>query len=385
MCAQQSFEAPETYIIEELDVPLQHGGPMWSIGNHFNENRTEQFNAEINSIHDEATRQLQDSPPSFVFVDSQGSDTDLNNITPSLIAPIVYPVRNRTGPPARGSMKGPYDFSVMINGANTHKNKFLWSTKVQRMYVDAECDFPLSFSWADAAPAPAYVRATVVFREPDQSQCKVETCINHQNILKNRNLPPCQKSNVLHSSRAAGARGVTYCGGPDEWFSTRVMFDDDVRTHAYRFICKNSCPGGINRRAIDIIFTLEDEMERIYGREEISVRVCACPRRDLRTDEENAPAEKQAPLKKKRKIEPKTAESKVKKVKIEVTDGDDDRVVTLPELRVRGVSTAITTLEMMKEFTAQHKRLSTDPRVLEEDAGIIADLETKISELRGNM
>lgn len=32
---------------------------------------------------------------------------------------------------------------------------------------------------------------------------------------------------------------------------------DTVRVN-YQFMCKNSCPSGMNRRAVDVIFTLED-------------------------------------------------------------------------------------------------------------------------------
>lgn len=28
----------------------------------------------------------------------------------------------------------------------------------------------------------------------------------------------------------------------------------------YQFMCKNSCPSGMNRRAVDVIFTLEDRL-----------------------------------------------------------------------------------------------------------------------------
>ncbi|XP_053617166.1 tumor protein 63 [Plodia interpunctella] len=376
----EQFEAPETCIFDEMDVIAFHtGDPMWSSQdqNGMGQYTMQQVNNE--SVHDEeATNPLPDtvSAPNFLCNNSQCSDSDLNNITPS-IAPIMFP-RMKTGPPTRSSYKGPYEFGVMINGAHTHKKKFLWSTKLQRMYVDAECDFPLIFSWSAGAPQPAFVRAVVVFRDEDQSQHRVETCVNHKSILMTKNLPDCQLRNVLHSSREPGAADVQYSGGADEWYSTVVRFDNGLSTtHAYRFICKNSCTGGINRRAISIIFTLENLSGTVLGREKMSVRVCACPRRDMRAEEGAAPARR-------RPADARAAEHKPKKVKIEITDTDDDKIVVLPELRVRGISTAITTLEMMREFTVQHKRLSTDLRVLDEDASIIADLDTKLNELRSS-
>ncbi|KAH9639758.1 hypothetical protein HF086_010964 [Spodoptera exigua] len=48
----------------------------------------------------------------------------------------------------------------------------------------------------------------------------------------------------------------------DSWYSVLVQFDrtgPEPCSHAYQFACKNSCTTGINRRAIAIIFTLEDK------------------------------------------------------------------------------------------------------------------------------
>lgn len=53
----------------------------------------------------------------------------------------------------------------------------------------------------------------------------------------------------------------------------------------YQFMCKNSCPSGMNRRAVDVIFTLEDGCGQVLGRRKLSVRVCSCPKRDKEKEE----------------------------------------------------------------------------------------------------
>lgn len=45
---------------------------------------------------------------------------------------------------------------------------------------------------------------------------------------------------------------VTLLGEPQAGMET-------VRVN-YKFMCKNSCPSGMNRRAVDVIFTLEDRL-----------------------------------------------------------------------------------------------------------------------------
>lgn len=77
---------------------------------------------------------------------------------------------------------------------------------------------------------------------------------------------------------------------------------DTVRVN-YQFMCKNSCPSGMNRRAVDVIFTLEDRwcvffftnhvflLKNIFfsgnvlGRRKLAVRVCSCPKRDKEKEE----------------------------------------------------------------------------------------------------
>lgn len=41
----------------------------------------------------------------------------------------------------------------------------------------------------------------------------------------------------------------------------------------------------MNRRAVDVIFTLEDACGRVLGRRKLSVRVCSCPKRDKEKEE----------------------------------------------------------------------------------------------------
>lgn len=59
---------------------------------------------------------------------------------------------------------------------------------------------------------------------------------------------------------------------------------DSVR-EMYQFMCKNSCPSGMNRKPIEVIFTLEDESSAVLGRRVLCVRICSCPKRDKEKEE----------------------------------------------------------------------------------------------------
>jgi len=56
-------------------------------------------------------------------------------------------------------------------------------------------------------------------------------------------------------------------------------------TNLFQFMCFSSCVGGLARRPVQVIFTLERDGQ-VLGRQAVELRICACPGRDRRTDED---------------------------------------------------------------------------------------------------
>jgi len=52
-------------------------------------------------------------------------------------------------------------------------------------------------------------------------------------------------------------------------------------------MCFSSCIGGLNRRPVQIVFSLESVDGSVLGQQSIEVRICACPGRDRQNDEKN--------------------------------------------------------------------------------------------------
>lgn len=309
------------------------------------------------------------------------------------------------GPPERNAWPGKLNFVVEVNSSDTNK-KYLYSHQLNRIYVDMETNFSVQFNWNHEENKDMYVRATTVFSDDSQAEKRVERCIQHEYSPANVGLSPQIFKNILHSSREMGTQGVEYCGEPsiaDSWYSVRVLFhktSPDPVTHAYKFLCKNSCSTGINRRAIAIIFTLEDEIGVVLGRQWVGARVCACPRRDIKKDEDGEgvyrPGSKRVAS---NRIAPTddqpanananaNANPSAKKIRIEVVAPADAGVVTLPPLKVVGDKAMIAGLEMMQRMMEQGAELTkSDPhsvavykKYLDEFKKSLADLKKQKSD-----
>jgi hypothetical protein len=54
----------------------------------------------------------------------------------------------------------------------------------------------------------------------------------------------------------------------------------DYCAHLFKFMCLGSDVGGINRKPVKVIFTLEQGPGEVVGRHVFDVRICSCPKRD---------------------------------------------------------------------------------------------------------
>ncbi|CAG0898978.1 unnamed protein product, partial [Cyprideis torosa] len=52
----------------------------------------------------------------------------------------------------------------------------------------------------------------------------------------------------------------------------------------FQFGCRSSDPGGMNRRKVSVVISLETERGRVLGRSSLSVRICSTPLRDMHCD-----------------------------------------------------------------------------------------------------
>ncbi|CAH0714002.1 unnamed protein product, partial [Brenthis ino] len=294
------------------------------------------------------------------------------NVTLGQIQMDFVPV-SPTGPPSTKEFTTDVNFRVEIDGSKTHKKKFLYSHKLNCLFLNTGHNFSINFQWdITKVLHPVYVRTTVVFSDPCDAEKRVQTCYQHSYVSPDDSnaLPENIRHNVLRSGREVGAPDVFYCGAPasaDSWYSVLVRFPAPS-SHAFHFVCRNSCSSGINRRPLSLVFTLESAAGDVYGRQVVGVRVCGCPKRDLYTAELAQSSENPKSGKRKAKTEttdtPTTIVSSTtpsrKRIKLE--DSECDTLVTLPAITVPGTRVALAGLRVMRDMLLQTRAVQLRAR-----------------------
>ncbi|KAK9752958.1 P53 DNA-binding domain [Popillia japonica] len=190
--------------------------------------------------------------------------------------------------PSSEDYSGPYNFDTFIDPSG-NKN-WMFSAMLNKVYIINHSNFSVDFKWDfPNDKIEFYVRAMPIYASPQDAHKPVTCCIQHSQSTEryNAGLPKLQRQHILRSI----SQHARYTGGADRHLSVVLPLGNpqtgmETVRHTFNFVCKNSCVTGINRRAVDLIFTLEDIEGNIYGRRKIGVRVCSCPKRDKTKEEE---------------------------------------------------------------------------------------------------
>lgn len=156
-----------------------------------------------------------------------------------------------------------------------------------KLYIKMEKVLPLRFTW-EPATSNLFLRTELVFLLDEHKNDPVRRCYNHAASTNyiNQNMQPDRLKHVVHCVN----HGSSIYQEKDGHLSILTSLHAPEAGSQYfpmcfKFFCKNSCASGMNRRATQMVFTLENERNQVLSRRTMIIRICSCPKRDKQKDE----------------------------------------------------------------------------------------------------
>ncbi|XP_069578988.1 cellular tumor antigen p53 isoform X2 [Brachyistius frenatus] len=188
--------------------------------------------------------------------------------------------------PVTTDYPGECGFQLRFQKSGTAKSvTSTFSEVLNKLYCQLAKTSPVEVLVSKEPPQGAVLRATAVYKKTEHVADVVRRCPHHQNedTAEHRS----------HLIRVEGSQRAQYFEDPHTKRQSvtvpyeRPQLGSEMTTFLLSFMCNSSCMGGMNRRPILTILTLETPEGLVLGRRCFEVRVCACPGRDRKTEEEN--------------------------------------------------------------------------------------------------
>jgi len=191
--------------------------------------------------------------------------------------------------PSTVNYLGHYLFDVMFTKLTQGSKNKHWdySSQMKKLYIDMNKWVQVEFRVGSSPPDGLYIRALPIYAEATHIRDPVKRCPNHASPSD----PTNANCHYPHHLIRFDSETSNYCEDTDSGRLSVVMpvqtphQGTDKISKLMKFMCLGSDVGGINRRPLKVIFTLEEGLGRVVGRKVVDVRICSCPKRDKQQEE----------------------------------------------------------------------------------------------------
>lgn len=153
-----------------------------------------------------------------------------------------------------------------------------YSEPLRKFYANIDVPCPVKFVVDRPPPVGSFVCMVAVFRASESRRENVLLCPVHRKTVGAYEVQWLQCDHPAAEPWLDTANGGRHCVVVD---AARLS-----ETFGLKFGCRNSCAGGPNRRATEVVFLLQSPAGRDLARSVVQVKVCACPGRDRKHEEQ---------------------------------------------------------------------------------------------------